>query len=508
MLLSLKASCALVSLDNLSKSFFSFNSSSRTPLTGVQYSTGGRDPFRRLLAPLEFKESWPQALDMLSKPGDGTPAPAVMVCGPQRAGKSTFSRMLANKLLTVRKDPNAEDGGFREPPTYNAVYYLDLDPGQAEFSPSGQVTLVLLRQPVLGPPYTHPTTGIASTNHTVRAHSIASNRPCDFQEHFIACAVDLMDTFQRLQAQSRGVFLAPLIINCPAWYPHSGTDIIAKLIKKLRGLTQIVALSPASVLVAQQLAAAANPIPFHAIDPQPNCAVPPQRTGAELREMQMLSLFHQDEVEGGRLKWDAFPLSSMKPYDLSYDPDAERRNFLGILSLGEVPQPELLHTILNASIVAVVYIEDMSVLDEYQIYRGPADYIPYFDGGAAGFTPALDPGKTRLVGLVLIRGIDWVHMHFQVLTAIPEAVLAELDGNRTVLVRGHYDLPGWAVKEDIYVEEHMERQRDKKFAHDTESGPPLEKEVPWVRKVGPSDRMSLLSVRMRSRRFRNEMGDD
>jgi len=476
-------------------------------LTNLQCNSGSKDPFKRPLAPLEISKAWQELLDKLAQPEADQPTPMIMLCGPQGAGKSTFSRTLANKLLTFRKDQVGKDG-LRNPPTYNAVYYLDLDPGQAEFSPPGQVTLVLLRQPVFGPPYTHPTTGIVSANHTIRAHSIASNRPSDFPEHFIACAVDLMDTFRRLQSKSKDVLLTPLVINCPAWYAHSGTELIATLIKKLRGVTQVVSLSSPFVQIAQQLAAVAHPIPFHLVDPQPNQQVAPPRTGAELREMQMLSLFHQDEVEGGHLQWDAFPLTSMKPYDLSYDPDPERRTFLGVLSLGELPEPELLHTILNATVAAVVYIDDMSALDGYEVRRGPADYIPYFDGGVDGFTRALDPRKTRLVGLVLIRGIDWVHMRFQVLTPIPEAVLGQLDGNRTVLVRGHFDLPGFAVKEDIYVEEHMERQRDKKFPHDTESGPPPEREVPWVRKGGPNDHMNLLSVKMRSRRFRSEMGDD
>lgn len=65
-----------------------------------------------------------------------------VVCGGKGVGKSTFVRFLVNRSLPV----------FRE------VLYLDFDPGQPEFTVPGCVSAVIVKQPLLGPSFTHLTT--------------------------------------------------------------------------------------------------------------------------------------------------------------------------------------------------------------------------------------------------------------------------------------------------------------------------------------------------------------
>jgi polynucleotide 5'-hydroxyl-kinase GRC3/NOL9 len=74
----------------------------------------------------------------------------VLVCGPKASGKSTFSRYLLNHVLSAA--PEVETGYTNT----DGVAFLDLDPGQPEFAPMGQVYLARVRSPFFGPPFTHP----------------------------------------------------------------------------------------------------------------------------------------------------------------------------------------------------------------------------------------------------------------------------------------------------------------------------------------------------------------
>jgi len=69
-------------------------------------------------------------------------AVCTVVCGGKGMGKSTFVRFLVNRSL----------------PVFGEVVCLDLDPGQPEFTIPGCVSAVIVKQPLLGPSFTHLTT--------------------------------------------------------------------------------------------------------------------------------------------------------------------------------------------------------------------------------------------------------------------------------------------------------------------------------------------------------------
>lgn len=62
-----------------------------------------------------------------------------LICGGKAVGKSTMFRFLVNKLMLINC----------------GVLCIDLDIGQSEFSIAGCVSAVLIREPLLGPNYTH-----------------------------------------------------------------------------------------------------------------------------------------------------------------------------------------------------------------------------------------------------------------------------------------------------------------------------------------------------------------
>ncbi|XP_034237625.1 polynucleotide 5'-hydroxyl-kinase NOL9 [Thrips palmi] len=72
--------------------------------------------------------------DIVENPG------CTVLCGGKGVGKSTFLRYLINRLLSNGSDK---------------VLVIDFDPGQAEFTVPGCVSLVAVKNPVLGPNFTH-----------------------------------------------------------------------------------------------------------------------------------------------------------------------------------------------------------------------------------------------------------------------------------------------------------------------------------------------------------------
>ncbi|KAJ8016939.1 hypothetical protein DPEC_G00012560 [Dallia pectoralis] len=107
-----------------------------TPLSGI-----GMIPLRKSAEGLLMSQSCREALNGLvnacAEELDG--CPVIVVCGPKNVGKSTYNRHLINTLLNHTA----------------SVEYLDCDLGQTEFTPSGCLSLCTVREPLLGPPFTH-----------------------------------------------------------------------------------------------------------------------------------------------------------------------------------------------------------------------------------------------------------------------------------------------------------------------------------------------------------------
>lgn len=61
--------------------------------------------------------------------------------GGKGVGKSTFVKWLANRFLSA--EPKTE------------VLFIDLDPGQTEFTPPGMLSAKVISEPILGPNFCH-----------------------------------------------------------------------------------------------------------------------------------------------------------------------------------------------------------------------------------------------------------------------------------------------------------------------------------------------------------------
>ena len=424
-----------------------------------------------------------------------------MICGPKSSGKSTYARLLVNASLSKASSSPG-------------IAFLDIDPGQPEFSPPGNITLALLKLYNLGPPFTHPNILNNSRDELIRAHHIGAITPIDDPHHY---TLSVMDLFARYQQICRTYTSCSLVINCSGWILGSGLEILDYLIHNIP-LTDIVYMSttgPAEVTEVLEQGAKASSMSLHYLSSQPSQVR--RRTAMDLRAMQTLSYFHLDENESCVHCWNATPVQALEPIAFCYA--GPKQDFLGIMVLGEEISLDTLADVVDGSVFGLCVIEhdfvplmteDLvctagatygyekdDISDDFDSHtvtkkdfnptkvenisdnalesdgpqsdastyhpasahskyntsvRRTKENLPYLFIGKGSCVP-LEPAQSQCIGQVLVRGIDRRDHTLQVITPIPAAVL---DGYRArgvdfVLVRGQLETPDWAYREESTV---------------------------------------------------------
>jgi polynucleotide 5'-hydroxyl-kinase GRC3/NOL9 len=407
-----------------------------------------------------------------------------MLCGPKSSGKSTFTKLLSNKLLLSSRKARS-----------TGVAILDLDPGQPEYSLPGQLSLIHLREPNFGPPFSHPQT--TERSNTVRSHAIAAVSPAMDPNLYTACVLDLFAHYRILISQFPK---CPLIINTPGWVLGTGLEILIELINRISPSQIIYMSEDGPQEVVDSLKEAAGSTPLYTLPSQASEYM--TRTAAHLRTMQYMSYFHMNTSVKKGLPWNNTPLTSRPPWEIHYS--GENAGLLGVVCYGEQPSANLLAETINGTLVSVVVIEDMCAIPGWKSKdedipkvqrKGKAvdeSFVPFEEGNGIGvfdvdelhplsptepliirtpneklpyFNPenaiSLDPRFSQAIGLALIRGIDGLRRKLQVLTSIDPGVIQQINeqGKKIVLISGKLDTPGWAYTEELVHRQTASKQR-------------------------------------------------
>ncbi|TMS15784.1 Polynucleotide 5'-hydroxyl-kinase NOL9 [Larimichthys crocea] len=192
-----------------------------TPLNGL-----GMIPLVSNIEGLNMSKSYRDALNTVVSAcrGDMDGCAVILVCGTKNVGKSTFIRILINTLLNHT----------------TSVDYLEGDLGQTEFTPAGCLSLSTVREPLLGPPFTHQCT----PEHMI--YYGQSSCESDLDRY-----LESLKSLWRRRSQSRE---APVIINTMGWVKGFGFQLLVDMIRFFPlshvvqlghgGTTQCAALSP------------------------------------------------------------------------------------------------------------------------------------------------------------------------------------------------------------------------------------------------------------------------
>lgn len=404
--------------------------------------------------------------------------------------------MLVNAMIT-RSTSTSLEGSFARS---DGIAFLDLDPGQPEFSPPGELSLVHLRSCILGPPFTHPSVEATNGKSLIRAHHYGGLSPKNRPEYYMKCAKDLFDRYRDLLMQFPS---CRLVVNCAGWIQGTGLEVLLDLIH-LRRLTDIVYTSTRGPQeVVEALIEAANTVgaPSHLLSSQGSDIT--TRTAADFRVTQTLSYFHLDEPEAGNLRWSSTTISEQVPLVVHWAGDQQA--LFAVMVLNDEIDPDMMTIILEGCIVGLVVIEDDQAIpdgskldivlgrrdeqdgesegiitDEIQqphsSYNSPETHpgtrplgksptsiqhlehplvarnsvgMPYIAAGRR-FASPLDPRRSYSLGQAIVRGIDTESQCFHLVSPVSSTVLAALHHQKAkiVLVRGNMDTPTWAARED------------------------------------------------------------
>ncbi|KAJ2795495.1 Polynucleotide 5'-hydroxyl-kinase grc3, partial [Coemansia furcata] len=190
-------------------------------------------PVSHLTAELQLLQvpgDWTETLDLASTSAlqlddSFEPIPPVyVVAGTQGQGKSTFSRLLLNRLIS----------------RYGRIFYMETDLGQSELCPPGALTLTMLTDPLLGPPFTH--SGVTEAYHAVY---MGVTTPKNDPDRYVAAIRRLTAVYRdhvttaRLQralaagdkpayassAADLNGQVVPLVVNTQGWLKGLGLDL-------------------------------------------------------------------------------------------------------------------------------------------------------------------------------------------------------------------------------------------------------------------------------------------
>lgn len=203
--------------------------------------------------------------------------------------RSSVGKRLVDHEAKFEKDPNPFP--ISRYTGTDGIAFLDLDPGQPEFSPPGEISLLHLRFCNFGVPFTHPVVHPSEGCKVLRSHHLGALSPKDNPDHYQKCALDLLQRYKVLLSQHGA---CSLVVNCSGWVQGSGLEVLTGLIHHM-AFTNVVYMSttgPEEVVETLKDATLQAKVPFHSLSSQSSEFWAPARTASDLRMMQTLSYFH------------------------------------------------------------------------------------------------------------------------------------------------------------------------------------------------------------------------
>ena len=361
--------------------------------------------------------------------------PVILIAGPKSSGKSSLSRTLTNTLLN----------------TYPKVAYLDLDPGQPEFTPPGMVSLSVLSTPILGPPFTHPAGPVSRGSKRHRAHHLGFVSPREDPGMYIQATGDLFRAYTHLHdLQNDSSLGIPLVVNTCGWIKGTGLELLHDIIN-ITQPSDLIFLHPppqypsdsASAAISDIQALLSHTTRFCHIPPPASMATQARLSAADLRTLHTISYFHHSVVDGvddhePRISWTfTKPLTHALPWVL---PGREIGAGIHILHLTPPLPPQLLRDAIEGTIVGVVLLDNVNSSSTEDQENADRSGLPYpFPG------PPPTPGTSHCAGLAVIRAIGTATNEVQLILPPKDMYLSEASSSHEglALVRGRLEGSVW-----------------------------------------------------------------
>ncbi|KAK9116970.1 hypothetical protein Sjap_015917 [Stephania japonica] len=405
------------SSEDKTKESYSIDTESLDSLEAVEGSYQGRTdspPQRTLVIP----EVWSQAVASIVYDSTTSLAPVTVVCGAKNSGKSTFCRFLLNNVIQ----------------RYGKVAYLETDVGQAEFTPPGFLSLILLDKQI--PPFADISDQcLEMPERWFFYGDISSKRDPNAYLNYVRSLYDYFHSeyYMLNERGNQKRSQLPLVVNTPGWVKGIGYDILVEMLKYIAPSHVVQIRVP---IDCKNLPA--GPFWLNEDDEEPNLfkidAVYHDHSGRWLsrhkdskfmREKKIFHYFQQcfpTSLNISSWKDLAHALASLPPYEVPLSSVQIKHLHC------QVPSTEVLHS-LNATIVGLAV--------------------------SSAESSDLELCTPLCVGLGIVRGIDVSKGLIYVLTPVPLSNLKNVD----LLLRGYVQIPTYLLQvpgcRSPYMSEHV-----------------------------------------------------
>lgn len=365
--------------------------------------------------PLQISDEWLTNIEKLTMIHKNSPQDMrVIVLGGKNAGKSTFLRLLIENFMHGGSHENSEE-----------MLYLDLDPGQPEYSDPECISLnrITSCSKVMGKHLGQ------SYRDILKQCYLGANSPQDIPNDYLESVNELVEY---LEDQN---YVGTSLINLPGWIKGFGLNILNYVIARYKPTNIIILESRSSKQYFEELKIDSQFTNFSGNSYKPaltkinaNSSNPENLKfqAFQLRNFRTLVYFHTVIKNERRLKYDFKALIERPPFQMSFGSHGIR----GIQFFEEFRDliEEDIKVALEGTIVGLHVSKDI-----------PKDRISF-----KGSFPMVRKGLKNLkfVSLALIHSIDAKNRLMNIY--IPEFLTEKLDSDpqiKWVLLRGKSETP-------------------------------------------------------------------
>lgn len=377
---------------------------------------------------LNIDKRWAKSIQEISLDIEKDVEPKVIVViGNKNSGKSTYAKLLMNSIILENS---------------TTVSFMDIDPGQSEFSIPYTLSLTKHSSPILG---LHIPSTPKCNDDEEMAHYYGFTTPQARPRQYIS----IVESLFRKYMESNRVKGHLLIINTPGWIKGLGREI-------LNAITNFV--EPHELIFLSNTERDENPenfnitsgMRFRNIRYLQGIFQAPRYLPFQLRTFNKLSYFHRTD----QLTFDfENHILTKSPLKLSYQKDPSKLNFVGINMV----------TILNHDVNLNFNIEDLPIMIEATIMgiylidnelfslsrknllssSKNQDMPLYLD--SSHFSELVPNAGMVFMGLCMVHSVNvsqsYINAYFQKDNLSQMKDMMMCNGYKMILVKGEGELP-------------------------------------------------------------------
>lgn len=335
--------------------------------------------------------------------------PSIVIVGPKNSGKSNLCKYICNRQYMS--------------PQNNRTYYLELDPGQPEYTPPGFLSLHEIKQLNFSSGYTHP-----QFINVVKSHYLGYVSPMETPDRYLDMCQELLGTFRSISRSGD-----QLIVNTTGWTKGLGLELNQEI---------IAMVDPYIVLHLGPQDSFANVVVLERIEPQNLQNEPKSSNDAETGDTSLEKITSNTTITSGGFS------------------SAELRNLQHMIyfhshDLSHITEWDPFEVSLGTSIgiyaFAVLDSEGINLKSDLGIcVEGTIVSINILDREETGLDPvALNShdanniwSQSHAIGLAVVQYLDLVTNTVRLLTPV-DPVAHDLPNKQVILCRGRVQLPIW-----------------------------------------------------------------